>query len=237
MTDDEFERLLAKREEAARFRGLEEAAFESQLRAKRQKKARKPKAPKRTREAPGLPEATSSRAPEMRPSHKPGPERTTEPNCRGCGRGMWWASEGRVEGKVRADGHGLCSTCAERERAGRPTGPDAPSIRDLRTPAKCSKCERPLRAHRARAADHPGTVKHAGHGLCSTCASGGTPGRAGKGGKARQNLVKPCAKCEAPTVARGNPLGEGQRYRAGHGLCVPCYAVRRRAAARGVTVG
>jgi len=231
VTDDEFERLLALGEEAARFRGLDEAAFQSQLRAKKEKKKRAPR-PK--------PEPKPKAPPKPKPaarSHKPGPERTTEANCRGCGREMWWPSEGRTEGKVRADGHGLCSTCAERERTGQQVGPDAPSIRDQRTPERCSKCERPLRAHRARAADHPGTVKHAGHGLCSTCASGGSPGRKGKGGKPRQNLVTPCVKCETPTVARGNPLGEGQRYRAGHGLCIRCYAVRSRAAARGVTVG
>jgi hypothetical protein len=227
VTDDEFERLLAKREEAARFRELEEAAFRSQLEAKKAKKKKPKRGP-----APKQQKVAAS-APSIKPTHHK-PQREVDENCRACGRPMWRPSVGKVEGKVRADGHGLCSTCAERERVGSPLGTP---IRDQNTPEKCSKCERPLRPHRARAADHPGTVKHAGHGLCTTCARGGTPGRKGKGGRPRQNLVTPCVKCETPTVARGNPLGEGQRYRAGRGLCVRCYAIRSRAAARGVTVG
>lgn len=128
MDDATYARMEAKRERAAYYRGLEEAAHRA---ARRRLKAPRPK---------------------VRP-------RATQPKPEPRKWGLLWSRPIGPRPKAPSRTYKRKPREEWEPRSGRPqTRPD-----------NCLGCERPFRPRQAKLADHPGTVYHAGHGLCRTC--------------------------------------------------------------------
>lgn len=124
MDDETWARIEAKRERAAHFRGLEEAAHRA---AKRRPVVIRTKVSK----------------------PKPEPRKW----------GLEWSKPIGPRPKAPSRAYKRIPREEWKPRSGRPqTRPEA-----------CRGCERPFRPRRAKMADYPGTVYHAGHGLCHTC--------------------------------------------------------------------
>jgi|GEM_PF-2624489 len=96
------------------------------------------------------------------------------------------------------------------------------------TPTHCDECARPFRARGTAEANHPGTVFHAGRGLCNRCYI-----RAKRAGQLHGHQLtrtatdtpKTCAHCQRPTRPHGiqaTDLADTVLYGAA-GLCVTCY--------------
>lgn len=124
MNDDQWERIEAKRAQAAYFRGLELAAH------------------KAARRRP-----TVIRTKVSKP--KPEPRKW----------GLVWPQP--IGPRLRPPSRAYKRIPPEqwKQRTGRP----------VKRPDNCRGCGRTFRPRQTKVADYPGTVYHAGHGLCRTC--------------------------------------------------------------------
>lgn len=154
MTDEQWERIEAKRERNAYFRDLEQKA--------RTARYRPPPAPK-------APRKRGPRASRATGSGRGGREQIYL-KCSGCDRPFRTRAQKRDEhpGTVLNAGGGKCKVCQKdsprKGMMGRPkTRPD-----------NCVKCNTPMRdSSRQTVVDFPGTVPHAKGGVCRPCVKKG----------------------------------------------------------------
>lgn len=96
----------------------------------------------------------------------------------------------------------------------------------------CKDCGRPMRTTGKTRADYPGTIRHAGRGLCGRCHRHHQ--KAGTLNTMHPVKPTPAPECNQCGVAlrtkRDNPDDHPYtRMRAGRGLCSTCYARHHRA--------
>lgn len=112
------------------------------------------------------------KAPKAKRPPKPNPTRRPK-NCTQCAAPLAPARttlDQIPEGHRVHRGHGLCDACYLRARrnGGTPTKATGSRGRSMKY-THCSTCSRPLRPSNRPARNYPGTVQHAGHGICSSC--------------------------------------------------------------------
>jgi len=81
-------------------------------------------------------------------------------SCEHCGVLIRTSKEKAGDHPGTRSGKLKTSQCGPCERRG---GPPEPS------PERCVDCDQPFRPRSASAEDHPGTVRHEGHGQCQSC--------------------------------------------------------------------
>lgn len=143
--------------------------------------------------------------------------------CLSCGKLMRPSNEGKEgwPGTKRYGGHGLCTTCNQARRDGRPLGPR----RTYGTmPARCVECQEDLRHPSQPRTDD--AASYAGHGLCSACKRAREEGRTRDPGRHHhQRGVVPCRGCDRPTRPSSKTTTECPRTveRYSKGFCRRCW--------------
>lgn len=210
MNDQQLERLLAKSEQDAYFRGLEEAALQSQKEAASGKK--KP----REDDYPGTCDVCEKA---MRPFTSD-PEDYPAGTPRRARKGMCDSCDAAARRANKAIEGGTALT-PRQQRALKPQH----GKRKLEVPEKCVVCGLPMRPGKSRAEDYPaGTFRHAGRGRCEPCYR--LELKEGGSQRSRQKRPERCQSCNVRLVAASTPAGmvpaDASRY-GGKGRCKSCY--------------
>lgn len=141
--------------------------------------------------------------------------------CSACHRPLRRKTDPKVPGTVRFAGKGLCGSCTNAARNGRPGG-----VRQAHhpMPETCAACSRQLRA--PGSPKIPGTVRFAANGMCGSCY-----GAAKRGETVTVRTPRPvpteCTRCERPMRTKANAEPGHVIHRA-RGLCAGCYIAEDR---------
>ena len=205
MTDDELERLMEKSRRDAYFRGLEEAALQSQ------KGLPSPK----EKDYPGSCDMCGKK---MRPFSSDADD-YPEGTPRRARRGACDSCDAAARRAARAVSTGGKLTERQRKALEPQHGK-----RRLEMPSHCRVCHLPMRPAGSKKADYPdGHYAHAGRGRCERCYRAE---RATREVVPRQKRPANCVSCGIRLVAAKTPpdvVPVGAKRYGGKGRCKSCY--------------